>query len=509
MAHLTKILLLCVDAADADLIETWSEAGYLPTWQSLRHQGFVATLENAPGLYSGAVWPSFYTSLWPGRHGRYFFRQIVTGSYKIAPFTANDVKREPFWNAVSRAGRRIAVIDVPKSPLTTSPNVLQIADWGTHDRDYDDTHCSPDVLLSELTARFGTDPVGTCDFYDHDLEGMRRLRDRLIERIQKKEAMLADFLRQSGWDLFIGAFSESHCAGHQFWHIHDATHPKHDPDQLAALGDPLLDVYRAIDGALGRLIRIVGDDVHVLVYASHGMAAHYDGTFLLDEVLRRLDGMAPAFEHRAVQALVPLWRMLPQRWRTAVRGLVTVVDESTRLSDRRRRTCFVVPTNDNCAGIRVNLRGREPQGRVSAGDDYDAFCRGLVAELKELVNVQTGRSAVRAVHRTDRIFPGEYCDDLPDILVQWHRDTPFSGLSSPKVGKVLGTYSGCRTGDHRPGGLLVACGPGLQASKSAVRASVVDIAPTISSALGVALEDVDGRPIQAITDALVHCHERI
>ena len=56
------------------------------------------------------------------------------------------------------------------------------------------------------------------------------------------------------------------------------------------LGDPLLKIYRTIDAEIGRLAEAAGDDADLFVYLSHGMGPHYDGTFLLDEVLERIEG---------------------------------------------------------------------------------------------------------------------------------------------------------------------------------------------------------------------------
>ena len=39
---------------------------------------------------------------------------------------------------------------------------------------------------------------------------------------------------EGDWDLFFTVFGESHCAGHQFWKMHDETHPWHDPEERRA-----------------------------------------------------------------------------------------------------------------------------------------------------------------------------------------------------------------------------------------------------------------------------------
>ncbi len=507
MASSPKLLMLCADSADARLISGWAEAGLLPTWHSLIHEGLVLRVENPVGLYPGAVWPCFYTGVSPTRHGRYSLVQLQTGTYRTKPFDADDVKREPFWEPLGRAGRRIAVVDVPKSPFTANPNIVQLADWGTHDPERQGPRSWPESLGPELVARFGIDPVGQCDDYGRSGE-MEQLRDRLLERVAKKQAILAHFLEQGDWDLLLGVFSESHCAGHHFWHLHDATHPMHDAALAAKLGDPLLDVYRAIDAALGRLVGMVGDQLPILVYASHGIGPHYDGTSLLDEVLRRLENVAPSPWTRlrdasaGLRRTLPWRRLLPSAMRRSGRALAGGFEGSALARDRRERTFFPLVTSTKCAGIRINLRGREPDGKVAPGAEYEALCDALSRDLAELVNADTGRPAVCAVHRVDRLFSRDRRDDFPDLLVEWNAESDIAALASPKIGEVRGRSDDPRTGDHQPNGMLIARAPDLPHGRTPASISVVDIAPTVAAALGVDLEDVDGQPIAQLGNLL-------
>src|SRR6185436_19531560 len=55
------------------------------------------------------------------------------------------------------------------------------------------------------------------------------------------------------------------------------------------IGDPLRDVYIALDAAVGRLLEAAGPDTTAVVLCSHGMGPHYDGTHLLEEILYHWD----------------------------------------------------------------------------------------------------------------------------------------------------------------------------------------------------------------------------
>ncbi len=55
--------------------------------------------------------------------------------------------------------------------------------------------------------------------------------DEMLEGARRKTALSRDLLDQGGWDLFYTVFGEAHCAGHQFWKLHDETHPWHDAEE--------------------------------------------------------------------------------------------------------------------------------------------------------------------------------------------------------------------------------------------------------------------------------------
>ena len=67
MTSPTKILVIGLDAAEPSLLDAWSTTGHLPALRALRASGLHARIENAPGIYTGSVWPSLSTALSPGQ----------------------------------------------------------------------------------------------------------------------------------------------------------------------------------------------------------------------------------------------------------------------------------------------------------------------------------------------------------------------------------------------------------------------------------------------------------
>src|SRR5438093_1016881 len=102
---------------DAGLARQLAEAGRMPNLAALLEGGASAPVRNPEGLVVGGVWPSFATGVWPGRHGFYCFRQLVSGAYEIRRFTPHDIHPPAFWRLLSGHGVRCCVVDVPITTL--------------------------------------------------------------------------------------------------------------------------------------------------------------------------------------------------------------------------------------------------------------------------------------------------------------------------------------------------------------------------------------------------------
>lgn len=519
-----RVLAIGLDAADRDLILGWAAEGALPTWRGLLERGLSGSTEPPPGLYVGAIWPTFSTGVSPARHGRYCFRQLEAGTYRIRHVRSDDLRAEPFWVALGRAGRRVAVIDVPKSPLAPELPGVQLCDWGTHDPDqFGVTRSCPADFARRVIERYGRDPVGNCDASGKTAPAIAAFRDALLARIERKTRLALELLDREPWDLFLLVYGDSHCAGHQLWAVHDPANARHDPAVAAALGsDPLRDVYVALDAAVGRLLARAGPETTTIVLASHGMGPHYNATFLLDDILATLDRTAPSRARAAaIRALEATWRRVPRRLRRPVRRAFDrlwrphaartgreemPLAQAWLTPDVARRRFFAIPNNDVYGAIRVNLAGREPEGRVQPGPEVDALFADLRRDLLEVVNPRTGRPVVRDVVRTRDLFPEierEGAADFPDFLVEWDRSAPVTEVRSPKIGTIRRAFGGVRTGDHRSPGLFVAAGPGVQPARLERPVAMADFAPTFGALLGVPLPGLDGRPIEAVRGAAV------
>jgi predicted AlkP superfamily phosphohydrolase/phosphomutase len=515
-----KVVLLGIDAGNKFLIQSWASEGILPTMQALFKKGLKGNTMSLAGVFTGATWPSFQTGANPARSALHSWMQLKPGSYEFYRCrTGEQLKREPFWSLLSRAGRKVTVLDVPLSALTENLNGTQLVEWGAHDAQYDFVTW-PRSLAREVEARFGRHPLrGVCNG-ERDTQGYIKFRDQLLRGIKTKAQITKHFLHRSEWDFFAQVFSESHCVGHQCWHIHDPRHPRHDAEQASVVGDPIKDVYVAIDAAIGEVLKEIDGETTVIVLTSHGMGYKYGAQFLLDKILLRLGVAAPAAEEPPAAESAPRMRdrfdpLLTWGWqhtpgplrkmlqpiRAPLRDFMMPEGKSRPPTiDPAGGECFIIENNHAHGGIRINLVGREPDGKIQPGAELEAFCAQLTRDLMDVVDLDTGKRVVARVLRTDELYRGEHRDHLPDLLVEWASDAPLSKirLGSEKIGEIAGEYRFCRTGDHFPGGMFVAFGPGIKPGTLERTVSIMDFAPTFARMLDVELPDVDGKPIGEI-----------
>src|SRR5262249_41836210 len=147
---------------------------------------------------------------------------------------------------------------------------------------------------------------------------------------------------------------------------------------------------------------------------------------------------------------------------------------------------FAVHTNSIASAIRVNLVGREPNGRIAA-DAYEDYCRFLADAFGSLVDAATGRRVVQDVVRVADRYPGPRAAAFADLLVVWDAWAPITAVASDAVGVVENGPPSDPPGNHRPGGWFVAAGPDITPGEAPRPAAIVDVAPTVATLFGLEL----------------------
>ena len=493
-----RVVVIGLDMGDGDLIRALMQQGRLPNFAALVEQGTWIDLESTARVLHTSTWPTFATGVLPGRHGVYYPYQPRPGFQEAQLIRPDHYSVPTFWKRADEQGRRCIVYDVPETFPEAGFGGQAIFEWGTWAW-YGERASQPANLLNEVRRRFGVYPLKMeakrlgARFPDPVL-----LERRLLESIEHKRASFEWLLGASRWDLAMTVFGETHPAGHYLWPQGALAYSAQEDARFESIRR----VYGEVDRALGSIRAAVPKDATLIVLSGDGVTANHTGWYLVPDVLEKLGFLVPpapqegAGRPRRGVSLGRVKDMLPQgarRWIADhlpwwVRDRIGASMRAANI-DWSRTRAFALPTDlEGC--IRINLKGREPQGIVTPGE-YEPLCRTIAAQLQEMVNPATGEAAVRRVWLRNEVFPGPAQEHLPDIVVAWNNSAPFRALSSARLGTVERESPDPRTGTHSWRGFCLAQGKRFARGGSAA-GRLQDVAPAVLDLVGVTAGDMDG-----------------
>ncbi|MBW4564841.1 MAG: alkaline phosphatase family protein [Mojavia pulchra JT2-VF2] len=546
----TPVIAIGLDAADPVLLENWMSQGHLKNISQIRQQGIYGRLNNFVN-YNGVStefsatepsWVAFLTGCLPNKTGYWDTIKYEASNYKTSCDIINggyDYKEYPPFYALGDH-YRVATFDVPVTTLSEQINGLQVLGWGGH-FPFTPSHSLPSGLLPSLNDKYGKSTIlhnDTGIWWDrHYIEWLQK---ELKQTINTRSAICRDLLKREDWDLFLTVFSETHSAGHDFWHLSQPDHPLYSYKKLrkGVAGDPILNAFEQVDQAIGDILAEIPDHAYVVLFSVHGMGVNITDMLsmtFLPEILYRYNfpgkvGLAPGklgetpppLRTNPIRKywLGEVWRqkyeantlkrflkpLTPCRFlHSGPNDLISPYQLAQQQDDLAymparwyaplwpQMKAFALP-NFSDGHIRINLQGREPEGIVSPCE-YDGLCTELTEMLYRLKDARTGELLVKDVVRT-RHSPTENDPKLPDadLVVMWH-DRPTDIVDSPDIGRI-GPIIYYRPGGHRPRGFLMAKGPNIAPGSSLPEGQILDLAPTILELMGAPIPDYfDGKSL--------------
>jgi predicted AlkP superfamily phosphohydrolase/phosphomutase len=141
--------------------------------------------------------------------------------------------------------------------------------------------------------------------------------------------------------------------------------------------------------------------------------------------------------------------------------------------------------------IRINLRGREPQGAVSPGQEYEEIRETIAKELLALTHAG-GQKLLDRVFRKEEIYHGSSLDEAPDLIPLSETVGCYFYPFLDREG-IVTEAERFRSGNHRRDGILIAKGPFMSQEANLETIDITDLTPTILYALGLPVpRDMDG-----------------
>ncbi len=507
-----KVVVLGLDGATFDLIKPWAAAGYLPTLKRLMEEGAHGSLRSTTPPMTGPAWTSFATGVNPGKHRLYDWIARDEGRYTFSPVTALDMEAPTLYTLLSEAGRRVCALNVPMTYPPTPVNGVMVSGLPAPSTKVQITY--PANLYHEILENVGDYILYPDPGQAYSEAGVDAFLARLYRTTDLRVQTL-DYLRsREAWDFAMVVFNGTDTIAHAMWKYMDKTHPLHDPAAALKYGNAIRDYYAYLDGKLAKYVDTLPDDTTLIVMSDHGFGPFHKfihvNNWLLQEGLMATNrgpltglkrmmfrqGFSPMNVYDTMMRF-GLGALKREVVRGQGQGLLKTLFLSFEDIDWRRTQAYSL---GNVGQIYLNVAGREPQGCVQPGAEYERVREAIIAKLQTLRDPDTGELVVESIHRREELYAGEHLEKAPDIVFLPRR-LEYFGFGEYEFGshKIIEPMRRGISGTHRMNGIFMAYGAAIQPGAQVENASLYDLAPTILRLMNEpVVEHMDGRVLHEV-----------
>jgi len=299
---------------------------------------------------------------------------------------------------------------------------------------------------------------------------------------EKQLQMMRRFLQKGDDRLYVQVFDFTDRVGHMLWRLFDPGHPLYDARLAAQYANEIPKSYERMDRIVGEARQTIGPRTALIICSDHGFASFRRGVNYNTWLVK--NG----------------FMTLRQGSSTGGKTLEDLFDkgelgEFFRYVDWSRTRAYAM----GLGNIYINLMGREPQGSVVPGRDYDDVRTALVQKLEALVDPETGEKPVQRVYRREEIYSGYDPRIVPDLRAanSRHYRIGWQTALGEVPPKIFEDNLKAWSGDHCSNDPSLVPGV-LFSNVRLARADpgIADIYPTVLALLGVPpVEGIDGRSL--------------
>ncbi len=442
-----KIVVVGLDCAPPEIV--FDRKADLPVLARLVEKGIHGKLRSSDPPITIPAWMVMATGLDPGRLGLYGFRHRVGYSYdEMWIANSKAVRKKKVWDYIGDEGGKSCLVSIPPSyPPYPVPGHLISCFITPPGSDKETTF--PPGLRGEIEERFGP--------YIFDVAFRTEDRDQILAEIRKMTEQRFDvmdwLIQAKPWTLFMFVEIGVDRMQHAFWKFMDPEHHLYEAGNRYETA--ILDYYRMLDGRVGDLLSLAGDDTLVLVVSDHG-AKRMKGAFCVNEWLIEQGDLVV--------------RSRPEK--------PTSLEDLDIDWERTKAWAW----GGYYARIFLNVEGREPGG-IIAPEDYERERDDLIGRIKAIRGPRNEAWATRIIKPQEHfeVLEGDY----PDLMVY------FDDLYWRSAGTLgHGTKylpendTGPDDAVHAQDGIYVLFDPREKGGRR-LDADILDIAPTVLDRLAI------------------------
>jgi predicted AlkP superfamily phosphohydrolase/phosphomutase len=498
-----RVIVIGLDGGTLDLMQPWMDNGSLPNFDKIRKQGSYGKLRSTTPYYSAPAWVSIVTGSNPGKHGIYdFFRTDCFAQKNL--INSGYRKKPAIWNLLTEASRKSIVVNVPGTYPPEKINGVIITCLLTPSFESNFTY--PKEIKNDLTD----DKLGKYELEQIAVDDVpknltakyapEKLSDQINMITTSHATVTINLMERYNWDFTMVVFRGTDDVQHLLWDRKDL----------------ILSCYKKADEYIGKIMNKYPDAL-LIVVSDHGFGkadkyfyinnALYNAGYIktTSDPVHNFNTILTVFFSKTSKFLFYIFPM-QKIFRTKL-GKKLIM--STGIGGNIDFSKTIAVYHSICSrGIRINLKEKYKFGIVEK-KDYDKIRNEIIDFLGNIRDPETGEKIVKKIYKYEEIYGENAANDPLDIIFDLKEEYGASELIQPRTGiKAIFKNYGHNlpfvskpgfydwVGDHRPNGIIFMYGKNIQ-SNNRIEASVIDIVPTILSAMDIPISnDIDGRVIE-------------
>jgi len=289
---------------------------------------------------------------------------------------------------------------------------------------------------------------------------------------------VAKYMMTKAWHLFVFVIMETDWMQHFLWGEKDRC---------------LFPLYMKIDEMIGQLMELLKEEDIFLMMSDHGFGPTQK-TFYPNAWLREKGFLGSKRGRGSSREKMDMGLFHRKKEAHIIQKIKAVWGKKRSEIHWGKTQAYFINTGYGY-GIRINLKGREPEGIVLP-EKYHELRDDIIEKLNSIVDEENGRRVLERVYRREDIYWGPHIKNAPDIAVIPHGEYTLNDRVKDKIFKK----SKAGLSSHRLEGILMLQGSHIKKGNRLIGAHIMDLAPTILHLLGLPVsKGFDGR---ILTEAL-------
>jgi predicted AlkP superfamily phosphohydrolase/phosphomutase len=371
-----RVVFIGLDGTPYTFLKRLIDEGRAPNAARLAEQGSLLRMESTWPWVSSVAWSTMMTGVNPGRHNIYGFIDRDPATYKQFIPTSRNMQARTLWEVLSDAGKRVIVVNVPVTYPPRQVNGILVGGFLSPSLE---KAVHPPAYLATLQS------LGY--IVDADPWKARESKDLAIQEVNAvldaRVRTLYHLLEREEWDYLHVHIMETDRLHHFLWQQMEEDHPTYGP--------AFYDFYQRIDDMLGQVAGKLDGNTTLVWMSDHGFCTVkrevYVNRWLMDKGWLRLRNVPPDRK----------------------KGLDEIDPSSVAYSLDPGR-------------VVIRLRGREKDGCVAPGAEYEALRDEIATAALQLQDPDSGELIFQRAFKREELYHGPYLEQAADLIL-----APYDG----------------------------------------------------------------------------------